>query len=154
MCKGQCIIFFMLFTCLPTSLSVCSLFAVQQSFFLDLEPQLGENTHSFLFVLSPSFCCVILTELDAASCSSSTLAATSTAASNGTLPRGASVLLWYVEVSPTNLQIYQTLSLWGLGIELVHKTQSEQDLFIYLFILQALISRKVGTFPKHLLESL
>lgn len=50
--------------------------------------------HCILF----SCCYATSTELDAASCSWSTQATTSTAASNGNLRREASVLLWYVRL--------------------------------------------------------
>lgn len=57
-----------------------------------LWPQTG-NLFFFLCLLF-SCCCATSTEFDAASCSWSAQDATSTAASNGNLHRGASVLLW------------------------------------------------------------
>lgn len=49
---------------------------------------------TFFLCLLFSCCCATSTEFGAASCSWSAQAATSTAASNGNLHRGASVLLW------------------------------------------------------------
>lgn len=59
-------------------------------------PFLVLNNALFCLCLPFSCCYATSTELDGASCSWSTQATTSTAASNGNLRREASVLLWYV----------------------------------------------------------
>ncbi len=64
----------------------------------DLRCSLVLDANLFCRCLPFSCCCATSTEFGAASCSWSTQAATLTAASNGNLHRGASVLLWYVEL--------------------------------------------------------